>query len=44
MKYFWADAAGKASEFPAYVVIEPQYMGTDPNDDHPPHDTMLASN
>ncbi len=37
---FTKDAAGPAAEFPAFVFIEPSYMGEDANDDHPPHDVM----
>ncbi len=37
---FEADVAGPATEFPAYVFIEPQYNGEDANDDHPPYDIM----
>jgi phospholipase C len=37
---FESDAAGPASDFPAYVFIEPQYNGDDANDDHPPYDIM----
>jgi phospholipase C len=37
---FEADAAGPASQFPAFVFIEPQYNGDDANDDHPPYDIM----
>jgi phospholipase C len=36
--HFAKDARGAAEEFPAYVFIEPKYMGDDANDDHPPHD------
>ena len=28
------------NEFPAFVFIEPAYMGPEANDDHPPHDVM----
>ena len=39
----FAEAAGGPAEaFPDFVVIEPQYMGTDSHDDHPPHHTMRA--
>jgi phospholipase C len=37
---FATDARGPADEFPAYVFIEPSYMGDDANDDHPPHDVL----
>jgi phospholipase C len=41
---FEKDVAGHESEFPEFVFIEPRYLGDDKdqNDDHPPHDTMLA--
>lgn len=42
MDDFYADVAGPASAFPAYSFIEPRYFPPDPNDDHPPHDTMAA--
>jgi phospholipase C len=37
---FARDARAAADDFPDYVFVEPQYMGDDPNDDHPPHDVM----
>jgi len=39
---FERHAAGSHAEFPDYVFIEPQYLGADANDDHPPHDSLLA--
>jgi hypothetical protein len=37
---FEAHAADPADDFPAFVFIEPQYAGDNPNDDHPPYDVM----
>jgi len=39
---FHADARGLADDFPAFCFIEPDFMGYDENDDHPPHDIMKA--
>ncbi|MGN6572392.1 MAG: alkaline phosphatase family protein [Pseudolabrys sp.] len=39
---FFADARGAALDFPDFSLIEPDYMGSDENDDHPPHDIMKA--
>jgi phospholipase C len=39
---FFRDAAGRAEDFPQFSFIEPDYMGFDENDDHPPHDVMKA--
>jgi phospholipase C len=39
---FEVDAAGPAADFPAFVFVEPQYTGDNPNDDHPPHDVMAG--
>ena len=39
---FFADARGLAAEFPAYCLIEPDFMGYGQNDGHPPHDIMRA--
>lgn len=39
---FETDTEGPHSKFPDFVFIEPQYMGEGANDDHPPHDSMLA--
>jgi phospholipase C len=42
MRQFYEDARGAARDFPQFSLIEPDYMGTDENDDHPPHDIMKA--
>ena len=39
---FFRDAAGREEDFPQFAFIEPNYMGFDENDDHPPHDIMKA--
>ena len=39
---FETDAAGPAADFPAFVFIEPQYVGVDANDDHPRYDVMAG--
>ncbi|MEM5294348.1 alkaline phosphatase family protein [Burkholderia sp. JPY481] len=39
---FFEDAAGPASQFPQFVLIEPKYFGEAQNDDHPPHNIMKA--
>jgi phospholipase C len=39
---FFDDARGPESEFPQFCLIEPDYMGLEQNDDHPPHDIMRA--
>jgi phospholipase C len=39
---FYKDARGLESDFPAYCLIEPDFMGYGQNDDHPPHDVMRA--
>ena len=39
---FHEDARGLADDFPQFCLIEPDYMGADENDDHPPHDIMKA--
>lgn len=39
---FHADARGLADDFPQFCLIEPDFMGADENDDHPPHDIMKA--
>lgn len=39
---FFTDARGPEKEFPEFCLIEPDYMGVDQNDDHPPHDIMRA--
>jgi phospholipase C len=37
---FFADARGAESVFPQFCLIEPDYLGFEQNDDHPPHDIM----
>lgn len=37
---FFVDARGPESEFPQFCLVEPEYLGFDQNDDHPPHDIM----
>jgi len=39
---FYKDARGLESDFPQYCLIEPDFMGYEQNDDHPPHDVMRA--
>ncbi len=39
---FFKDAGGREEDFPQFAFIEPNYMGFDENDDHPPHDIMKA--
>jgi phospholipase C len=39
---FLTDAAGDPAQFPQYSFIEPKYFWPRQNDDHPPHDTLLA--
>jgi phospholipase C len=39
---FYRDAAGRADDFPQFSFVEPNFMGFDENDDHPPHDIMKA--
>ena len=39
---FHEDARGLADDFPQFCLIEPDFMGGDENDDHPPHDVMKA--
>jgi phospholipase C len=39
---FEADVAGPVTNFPAFVFIEPQYAGDEPNDDHAPYDVMAG--
>src|SRR5258708_940292 len=39
---FYEDVRGLESNFPAYCLIEPDFMGYGQNDDHPPHDVMRA--
>jgi phospholipase C len=42
IREFFADARGAAEEFPSFCFIEPDFMGINENDDHPPHDIMKA--
>jgi phospholipase C len=42
IRQFFEDARGAAEEFPAFSFIEPDFMGINENDDHPPHDIMKA--
>ncbi len=42
MDRFFKDAAGPEADFPQFCLIEPDFMGVDENDDHPPHDVMNA--
>jgi phospholipase C len=37
---FFHDARGPAAEFPEFAFIEPDYLGFQQSDDHPPHDVM----
>lgn len=39
---FFDDARGRATDFPQFCFIEPDFMGIEGNDDHPPHDVMKA--
>lgn len=39
---FFTDARGPESEFPQFCLIEPEYLGFEQNDDHPPHDIMRS--
>jgi phospholipase C len=39
---FYEDARGLQSDFPAYCLIEPDFMGYGQNDGHPPHDIMRS--
>jgi len=46
-RYFYIDelfddARGAEPDFPQFALIEPDYMGAEENDDHPPHDIMKA--
>jgi phospholipase C len=46
-RYFYIDelfddARGAEADFPQFCLIEPDYMGAEQNDDHPPHDVMRA--
>jgi phospholipase C len=42
VREFFADARGEESAFPQFCLIEPDFMGINENDDHPPHDVMKA--
>jgi len=42
MSSFKADCRGDSNDFPAFTFIEPQYLAPNQNDDHAPHDPMLA--
>jgi phospholipase C len=42
MDQFYSDARGREEDFPEFCFIEPDFMGTVENDDHPPHDIMKA--
>lgn len=37
---FFADVRGPEGEFPQFCLVEPDYLGFEQNDDHPPHDVM----
>lgn len=39
---FFVDARGAEIEFPQFCFIEPDYLGYQQNDAHPPHDIMRA--
>ncbi len=39
---FETDAAGAASSFPTFSLIEPRYIGKSANDDHPDHDVRAG--
>lgn len=41
IKNFFTDVRNEKM-FPAFVFIEPKYMGADQNDDHPPHNVFQA--
>lgn len=38
----YEDARGLEADFPAYCLIEPDFLGYEENDDHPPNDVMRA--
>jgi len=42
IREFFADARGAERDFPQFCFIEPDFMGINENDDHPPHDVMKA--
>jgi phospholipase C len=39
---FFRDCLGDEADFPQFSFIEPDYMGADENDAHPPHDVMKS--
>ena len=39
---FFRDCLGDEADFPQFSFIEPDYMGADENDAHPPHDIMKS--
>jgi phospholipase C len=39
---FFDDTRGPEESFPQFCFIEPDYLGFQENDDHPPHDIMKA--
>ncbi len=42
MGQFYDDARGAEEDFPQFCLIEPDFVGSGENDDHPPHDIMKA--
>jgi phospholipase C len=42
IRQFFEDARNAPEDFPQFSLIEPDYMGYNENDDHPPHDIMKA--
>jgi phospholipase C len=42
MTEFFADTAGDPADFPAFSWIEPTYLSSGANDDHPPHDILAG--
>jgi phospholipase C len=42
IREFFGDARGSERDFPQFSFIEPDFMGFNENDDHPPHDVMRA--
>ena len=40
LERFTADTQGPEADFPAFVFIEPHYIGDQASDDHPPHDVI----
>jgi phospholipase C len=39
---FFTDTRGLEADFPQYCLIEPDFMGYEQNDAHPPHDIMKS--